>query len=54
MLTSPFESCIVREKVFLCCHDRNPVPAAREEREGNRAAGILGDRLPVMLIVSFC
>jgi predicted nucleic acid-binding protein len=28
------------------CHDRNLVPMAREEREGNCAAMILGDRLP--------
>jgi hypothetical protein len=33
------------------CHDRNPVPAAQEERKGNRAAVILGDRLPLMLII---
>jgi hypothetical protein len=28
------------------CHVLNLVPAAREEREGNRATVILGDRLP--------
>jgi hypothetical protein len=41
------------DDVDTLCHDWNLVPAAWEERKGNRIAVIAGDQLPSMLIFGF-